>query len=560
MACHLKASITCFVPCVIATLFVFYGHMLGQTAGFHSNTSLFLPVVTYDLGNLSPQSLTVADVNGDGIPDLVVASCQPISAPSCGNLGESAEGRIIVLLGNGDGTFGAPLTYDSGTANANSVEVADVNLDGKPDLVVASCGPSGTQQCGGPDGGVVSVLLGNGDGSFQSAITNRSGGISATSVKVADVNGDGKPDIIAANVFDTYYNAKSGTVGVLLGNGDGTFSSVVPYSSGRVGATSVAVADVNADDKLDAIVGNGACPNTTDAECVGVLLGNGDGTFQPVITYKSGGGEVTSVAVGDVNGDSKPDLVVTNWCVACANTVGVLLGNGDGTFHPAFTYSTGGSEAWSVALADVNGDDRLDLLVANQCTSNIYCTDSNGSVGVLLNLGQGFQSAIKYSPGGHYTSFLVAADINGDRKPDVLVANRALLPDVRGSIGVLLNNTPFCISSPSVTISVTPKSLWPPNGELVPVIVSGKITDTGTGCALKSAAYDVKDEYGKLQPSGPVIVGIGGVYSFTAWLQASRSGTDLDGRLYTVTVTASNNAGKTGSQSDTVIVPHDQER
>ena len=167
-----------------------------------------------------------------------------------------------MLLGNGNGTFAMPVTYDSGAANANSVEVADVNLDGKPDLVVAECGPSGTPECGYADGGVVSVLLGNGDGTFQPAMTYSSGGISATSVRVADVNGDDKPDIVVASVFDTVYNSKSGVVGVLLGKGNGTLQKVLTYPSGEVGTTSVAVADVNGDNKLDLVVSNDDCPDT----------------------------------------------------------------------------------------------------------------------------------------------------------------------------------------------------------------------------------------------------------------------------------------------------------
>jgi len=92
---------------------------------------------------------------------------------------------------------------------------------------------------------------------------------------------------------------------------------------------------------------------------------------------------------------------------------------------------------------------------------------------------------------------------------------------------------------------------------MVPVTISGTVTDSGSGCSIKTAAYAVNDEYGEVQPTGPVTLGDSGAYSFTVWLQASRLGTDLDGRFYTVTVSVSNNAGKTGSQAATVIVPHE---
>jgi hypothetical protein len=351
-----------------------------------STPPLFLPAVTYDAGGLNPNAVAFADVNGDGKPDLVVANCEPVGSAICVNTGNTADGLVAVFLGEGNGTFAAPLTFDSGGANAMSVAVADVNGDGKPDLVVANCAVSGTGAeqggCGRPPNSVVSVFLGNDDGTFRTPSTYASGGLSPHSVQVADLNGDGKPDILVANDFAMFYNSPNGTVGVLLGNGDGTFQKVVAYSSGAWNADSVAVADVNADTKLDLIVANGACkPNTMNAGCLGVLLGNGDGTFQQALIYDSGGGEASSVSVADVNGDGRPDLLVANGCAFCANTVGVLLGKGDGTFQAAVTYGSGGYSASFIAVADVNGDSKPDVLVANQCTGN--CGNLKGAIGVL---------------------------------------------------------------------------------------------------------------------------------------------------------------------------------
>jgi endo-1,4-beta-xylanase len=126
----------------------------------------------------------------------------------------------------------------------------------------------------------------------------------------------------------------------------------------------------------------------------------------------------------------------------------------------------------------------------------------------------------------------------------------------RGEVGVLLNNTPFCTTPPVITLSITPTSLWPPNGKIVPVTVSGKIRDTG--CAIKTADYAVRDEYGKVQPQGAVALGPEGTYSFTVLLQASRLGTDKDGRRYMVTVRAKDRAGNSGSKTGEVNVPHAQ--
>jgi FG-GAP-like repeat len=282
---------------------------------------------------------------------------------------------------------------------------------------------------------------------------------------------------------------------------------------------------------------------------VGVLLGNGDGTFQSALAYGTGGSVVRSVAVGDVNGDGKPDLLVAHQNRYPKNgTVGVLLGNGDGTFQPAVAYGSGGQSAHSVAVGDVNGDGKPDLVMANQSGANW----DDRAVGVLLGNGDGtFQTAVVFGSGGHWPFSVTVGDLNADRKPDLVLANYG-----SSNVGVLLNNTPFCTTPPMITVSTTPAALWPPNGNMVSVTVSGTITDTG--CTVTAAVYAVTDEYGKVQPSGPVTLSPEGAYSFTVLLEASRLGADIDGRVYTVTVGASNDASKTGSEAGAVIVPHDQ--
>jgi hypothetical protein len=153
--------------------------------------------------------------------------------------------------------FANAVVYGTGGDYAASVAVADLNGDGKADVVVANCGSGGN--CGMSPGSV-GVLLGNGDGTFQTAVAYSSGGYGAVSVALADVNRDGKPDVLVANSCSDAACATGGSVSVLLGNGDGTSRTAVAYSSGGYGAVSVAVADVNGDGKPDQFSSFGSCP------------------------------------------------------------------------------------------------------------------------------------------------------------------------------------------------------------------------------------------------------------------------------------------------------------
>jgi hypothetical protein len=374
-----------------------------------SNPLLFIPAVTYDLGGRLPESVVAADVNLDGNPDLVVASAGGDPVPS----------SVSVLLGNGDGTFQPPISYDFGPIGTVSLAVADVNLDGKPDLVVASAqGPLG-------------VLLGNGDGTFQPVIISSFGG---NAMAIADINRDGKPDLVV--VSDT-------VVGVLLGNGDGTFQGPAFYDSGGGFADGIAIADVNRDGKADLVVTNG------DSRDIGVLLGNGDGTFQPTVTYDSGGDfGPCSPVIADVNGDGKLDLVIAN---SGSITVSVLLGNGDGTFQTAMTNPVANGPQ-SIAIADLNGDGVPDVLVSNSHTVG-------GGVYVLLGNGDGtFQGPMFFDSGGEFPDGVAITDVNHDGKPDVFVVNRST-PNGVPNVGVLLNNTG---APPTTTVLVSSLNPAPP--------------------------------------------------------------------------------------------------
>ncbi len=326
----------------------------------------------------------LADVNGDGIPDLVV--CYP---------GTASTGSINVLLGNGNGTFQEPLSFASG-GGTYAVAVTDLTGDGKQDIVVANFGGIDT----------ISVLMGNGNGTFQNRTTYSAGG-NPYSLAIADFTGDGKLDIAVADP----------TPCLLLGNGNGTFQAPMTLFSGTVGIRSVAAADLTGDGKADLVFENfyGAI----------VLLGNGNGTFQQAVTYATPTPQ--AVAVAEVTGDGIPDIICPN---GPNGTVSVLLGNGNGTFQSPLTYLTG-LYPNSVAVGDLTGDGHADLVVGNRFGS---------SVSVLLGNGDGTFQARTDIGCGAYPESEALADVNGDGKVDIVVFDE-------NQVAVLLGNGDGTFSS-----------------------------------------------------------------------------------------------------------------
>src|SRR5207245_256421 len=291
----------------------------------------------------------------------------------------------------------------TGSAGPGSVAVADFNGDGKQDLAVAELNP-----------GSVSVLLGQGDGTFQAAPDVRVGVCAlclfARFVAVDDFNGDGVPDLaVVANHF----------VLVFLGNRDGTFPALPNGGAPRFfeAPSSLAVGDFNGDGVPDLAVAESA----QRLEGVYVFFGNGDGKFTSGAKLLVGIRPPRSLAVGDFNGDGVADLAVT--ALGSLN-VWVLLSNGDGTFEPERSFDVGCGPT-AIAVGDLNGDAALDLAMAS----------NYGKCSVLLGQGDGsFRAAEHLDAGTAGVATAIAVDdFNRDRVPDLAVASW-----VSNSVSVLL--------------------------------------------------------------------------------------------------------------------------
>jgi hypothetical protein len=390
------------------------------------------------------KGFVLADVNGDGRPDIITAT------PTYNTITDKYDnGGVSVLLGKGDGTFGPPQTFDGGS-NPGSVVVADVNGDGKPDLIVDNWGRFNFITGTFVTNGNVSVLLGKGDGTFGPPQTfDRN--TYPVSVAVADVNGDGKPDLVVLN--EGTFNPTTGNfdnrgIQILLGKGDGTFGPAQSFAGGS-NPTSVVVGDVNGDGKPDLVVGDSGKSNPTTGNLentgVSIMLGNGDGTFQKpqLIPFNDDLGPVT---VSDVNGDGKPDIITAG---RSSGLVSLLLGNGDGTFQPAREIATFNATSMHVMEADVNGDGKPDIIT-------YYYTGNaglSGTISVLLGNGDGtFQKPQISQAGGSSTSgtspwvaSVAVADVNGDGKPDL-----ADIEGYDGQMGVQLGNGDGTFQSPQI--------------------------------------------------------------------------------------------------------------
>ena len=318
-------------------------------------------------------SVTVADVTGDGLQDLVTAN--------------SGANALRVFLGNGDGTFQSPASLPVPT-RPFGVVVGDFNGDAKPDLVSVNNGANN-----------ITVLLGNGQGGF-SISTNIATGAAPYTAVVADFDRDGRADIAVANQHGN-------SVSILMGAGDGSFTDVIQHEV--TNPVSLAVVDFDLDGIPDLAAGTVTTPY---GNSIWLLRGLGDGRFWSGPMVAPSGGGPKAVAVADFNGDTRPDLAVMN---SASPAIGILINDGGGHFSMNNPITLAGN-AQSVTAADFNGDGHTDVAAVASSAMFVAFGKGDGTFHSPVNVLTG---------GGFFLTFsrdVIAADVDANGHPDLLLA------------------------------------------------------------------------------------------------------------------------------------------
>ncbi|CAF4261269.1 unnamed protein product [Rotaria sp. Silwood2] len=414
---------------IVVTLVYFFS--IGIFFGYY-NSPFTVPIIYTSNSVSMPFALAVADFDNDNLLDLVAT-----------NYGDD---NVDIYQNFVNGTFQSSKLYSTGyTTGLYSIAVGDFNNDNHVDVVVANY-----------DSDNITIFLDFGNRSFESGLSYTTGLDSGPcSLAIGNFNNDSRPDIVDANNADnsiilflfygfgafpnekkvhtnTSYipsrgvafgdfdkdhridmvlaDFKNDTITVLLGNDNGVFSSQTRYSTGRGSYPfSVATGDFNNDTRLDIVVANAHNDN------VGIFLGKGDGTFFDQVTYSTEWkSEPTIVTVGDFNNDNRLDIVLTNYRDF---SIGVLLGNGDGTFPTHTEYSTGDySYPWGIAVGDFNNDAGLDVVTSNH---------DGYTISVFLGYGNGtFTEQTSYPTGEKSVPIGIdVGDFNNDNRMDIVVAN-----------------------------------------------------------------------------------------------------------------------------------------
>jgi hypothetical protein len=473
----------------------------------------------------SAGQLKVADVNNDGILDVILAE---------GGSNQFCFGnKVSFQLGDGNGGFASPGIITSTGGSLLSFAVGDFNEDGKLDLAVRT----GDEQA-------IAILFGIGDGTFTPGPIL--GGGFPENIVVKDLNGDGHLDLAA-----TYLTG----VKVFFGTGTGTFTGPIEYPITNPQPFGIAVGDFNEDGIPDLAVSNGS------NGAVFVLLGTGGGGFSSPIAFAAGTNPQSEIIIADFDGDGHQDIAVGN---CGTGNVSVLRGNGTGSFSAPLTFPAGSGDSCRLASADLDGDGRPDLVASSQLGLAVLLNNSESPktppVAVCHNVTvaagpsckanasidggsfdpQGEALTLTQSPSNPYSLGLT---------PVTLTATNTGGESARcnGQVTVA-DNTPPQINS----ISASPNLIWPPNHKLIPISLAVNATDNcgAVSCKIVSVSSNESilagDDWTITSDS-------------TVILRAARLG-DGDGRVYSVLVQCTDASHNVSMSNVSVTVPHDQGR
>ena len=379
-----------FILSLSALLFIFLNACGGGEEAIPPvihNTSLFHDYTVVPTGSY-PEAIAIGDVNNDGRNDIVMTTSY-LSDPD-------NDYKIFVFLQTADGKLAAPVKYSTSASYSNrpsTVTIGDINDDDLNDVVIG-CSGSG-----------VEVFLQNGSGALNAGVFYAS--VNSNKIRIADLNHDGLLDVVGIGWG-------TNTTSLWLQNSGGTLDSPVIYNVTHGGYDDLEVGDVNNDGLTDIVVmsGQSLVPN------LGILIQKNDGTFDTPSYYNAAANILTKgVAVGDVNGDSLNDIVVTYGGNQPNSRIGVFIQNASGILDPPVNYSSYDIPE-SVHIADVTNDGREDVIVLHGGWEKvgIYRQNTNGELKseILYDI----PLASHYNPHG-----LALGDINNDGRPDIAIAD-----------------------------------------------------------------------------------------------------------------------------------------